>query len=244
MAAARAPGEPTTATDGRAPRGYVRLIFTTRSPNLRHLRAAPRRRRERAATGPPGPRAARRPPLSRSLGPHMARERTHRRRRGARVPSHCVAHTPAHSAPHDRSKVHAGRSRPGCVTVAGRLPRRRAEPGVHLPRAIGAPPHTAHGPGSRLDCRTQAAPSRAGFGGWVGGWGARSGEARTARPQGEHVPHEPASGGRWKNMPHGLRGHVPASRVPASGEAHVPLVLASGGQWEARDVRPPPPPST
>jgi len=28
---------------------------------------------------------------------------------------------------------------------------------------------------------------------------------------------------------HGHRGHVPASRVPASGEEHVPLVLASGG---------------
>ena len=43
------------------------------------------------------------------------------------------------------------------------------------------------------------------------------------------MPHEPASGGRWKNMPHGHREHVPASRVPASGGEHVPLVLASGG---------------
>ena len=146
------------------------LILPPHHHNLRHLRAAPRRRHERAAAGPPGPRAARRPPLSRSLGPHMARERTHRRRRGARVPSHCVAHTPAHSAPHDRSKVHAGRSRPGCVTVAGRLPRRRAEPGVHLPRAIGAPPHTAHGPGSRLYCRTGGTIARwlRGVGGWLG----------------------------------------------------------------------------
>ena len=121
------------AHDGHGNVAYSRswLILPPHHHNLRHLRAAPRRRRERAATGPPGPRAARRP--SRSLGPHMARERTHRRRRGARVPSHCVAHTPAHPAPHKRSKVHAGRSRPGCVTVAGRLPRRRAEPGVHLP---------------------------------------------------------------------------------------------------------------
>ena len=89
------------------------LILPPHHHNLRHLRAAPRRRHERAAAGPPGPRAARRPPLSRSLGPHMARERTHRRRRGARVPSHRVAHTPPHPAPHERTKVRTGRSRPG-----------------------------------------------------------------------------------------------------------------------------------
>ena len=89
----------------------------------------------------------------------------------------------------------------------------------------GPPP-----PRSR-DCRTQAAPSRAGFGGWVGGWGARSGEARTARPQGEHVPHEPASGGRWKNMPHGHRGQPRAglTRAGLRGRARAARAGLRGG---------------
>ena len=185
----------------------------------------------------------------------MTRERTHRRRRGARVPSHRVAHTPAHPAPHKRAKVRTGRSRPGCVTVAGRLPRRRAEPGVHMPRVLGAPPHTAHGPGSRLDCRTQAAPSRAGFGGgWVVGaraqeklapHGLRGSTCRTCRPP----------GGRWKNMPHGHRGAVEehAARPPGARAGLTRAGLRGRaraaraglrGHWEARDVRPPPPPST
>ena len=140
----------------------------------------------------------------------MTRERTHRRRRGRACPR-TVWRTPRRTQRRTRGPRCARGARDrGCVTAAPRLPRRRTEPGVHMPRVLGAPPHTAHGPGSRLDCRTQAAPSRAGFGG-VGGWLGRalrrsshrtaSGGARAARAglRGaveEHAARPPGGGGR------------------------------------------------
>eukprot|EP00964_Phaeocystis_antarctica_P094343 scaffold61087_cov75-Phaeocystis_antarctica.AAC.1 len=54
----------------------------------------------------------------RSLGPHMARERTSKASTGRACLPHCVAHTAAHIAPHEWAKVHTGTRDRGCVTAA------------------------------------------------------------------------------------------------------------------------------
>ena len=146
----------------------------------------------------------------------MTRERTHRRRRGRACPR-TVWRTPRRTQRRTRGPRCARGARDrGCVTAAPRLPRRRTEPGVHMPRVLGAPPHTAHGPGSRLDCRTQAAPSRAGFG---GGWvvGARAQE---------------------KLAPHGLRGSTCRTSRPPGGGGRT-CRTATGGTCRPHACLPP-----
>ena len=55
---------------------------------------------------------------ARSIGPHMARERTSKASTGRACLPHCVAHTAAHIAPHEWAKVHTGTRDRGCVTAA------------------------------------------------------------------------------------------------------------------------------
>ena len=174
----------------------------------------------------------------------MTRERTHRRRRGRACPR-TVWRTPRRTQRRTRGPRCARGARDrGCVTAAPRLPRRRTEPGVHMPRVLGAPPHTAHGPGSRLDCRTGGTIARwlRGVGGWLGRALRRSshrtasGGARAARAGLRGAVEEHAA------RPQGARAGL--TRACLRGRARAARAGLRGGQWEARDVRPPPPPST
>ena len=132
--------------------------------------AAPRRGRARGAAGPPGRRAAQRRSPSRSLGPHMTRERTSKASR-AGVPSHRVAHTPAHPAPRcTRSGARdrgASRPRVTCrdaeLSPACTCPCRRSSAARRTGRAAAS---TACAPEINLELALRARAHT--FGAWAG----------------------------------------------------------------------------